>query len=98
LTQYLLMPRPRAEQRVKFTDRYRSYLINYEVGEDLVRAHVGARVGARRSGTEKHRDQERWAAFGALLTAPWLPSDLGAPPVASPAPAAPPLLPSRPPR
>ena len=41
LTQrYQLVSRARAEQSLAFTDRYRSYVINYSSGEDLIRAYV----------------------------------------------------------
>ena len=40
-----MMPRPRAEQRVKFFDQYRSYVINYNLGKDLVRAFIERRTG-----------------------------------------------------
>jgi hypothetical protein len=53
----------RAEQQMKFIERYRSYVINYNFGQDLVRAHV-----------EKSGD--RWAAFKELLSTPMLPSNL----------------------
>ncbi|HEX8511487.1 MAG TPA: hypothetical protein VF688_00110, partial [Allosphingosinicella sp.] len=37
---YQLVSQPRAEQSIAFTDQYRSYVINYGLGQDLVRAHV----------------------------------------------------------
>lgn len=66
---YLVLSPARAEQSVGFTDRYRSYVINYGLGEDLVRAHVEA------SGTTSHA---RWAAMEKILSEPTLPSDLQA--------------------
>ena len=42
-----MYPRPRAEQRVKFIDQYRSYVINYNLGKDLVRAYVEQQDGPR---------------------------------------------------
>lgn len=68
LTAYALMEPARAEQRVRFFDKYRSYVINYNLGEDLVRHHV-----ERRAGGDPAR---RWAAFAALLSSPRLPSGL----------------------
>ena len=53
----------RAEQQMKFIERYRSYVINYNLGQDLVRAHI-------------ERSADRWAAFRELLSTPMLPSDL----------------------
>ena len=44
---YAMMPRARAEQRVKFFDQYRSYVINYNLGKDLVRAFVERRARTR---------------------------------------------------
>ena len=53
----------RAEQQMKFIERYRSYVINYNFGLDLVRAHVEG------SG-------DRWAAFREMISTPVLPSNL----------------------
>ena len=52
LERYALMPHDRAAQRVRFFDQYRSYVINYNYGKDLVRTlHRVARrhAGPRRS-------------------------------------------------
>ena len=40
--------RPRAEQRVRFIDQYRSYVINYNLGKDLVRAYIERKMGRDR--------------------------------------------------
>jgi hypothetical protein len=68
LTKYALMSPPRAEQRVRFFDQYRSYVINYNLGKDLVKAHIEARAG-RSGGT-------RWQVFTELISSPRLPSGL----------------------
>lgn len=67
LTQkYLLMSPARAEQSVKFTETYRSYVINYGLGEAMVKADV-----------ERESDEAaRWKRFEALISEPTLPSDL----------------------
>jgi len=71
LTQkYLLVSPQRAEQSVAFTDQYRSYVINYGIGEDMVRAYV-----VRGS---PDRD-ESWRRMMLILSEPTLPSDLTAP-------------------
>jgi len=70
LERYLLYPRPRAEQRVRFFDQYRSYVINYNLGKDMVKRHVEARAGAGASAGE------RWKEFASLLSSPRLPSGL----------------------
>ena len=43
------MPPDRAAQRVRFFDQYRSYVINYNLGKDLVRRYIGARRHRRPS-------------------------------------------------
>ncbi|HEX7063310.1 MAG TPA: hypothetical protein VF200_15160 [Woeseiaceae bacterium] len=67
LIDYTLASPERAEQRVDFFDTYRSYVINYNFGEDLVRDWVEA-------GTDS--EAERWARFEELLSTPMLPVDL----------------------
>ena len=37
--------RPRAEQRVRFIDQYRSYVINYNLGKDMARRYIESRGG-----------------------------------------------------
>jgi hypothetical protein len=70
LEKYGLYSRPRAEQRVRFIDQYRSYVINYNLGKDMV-----ARYLASQGGTEAN-PARRWEAFERLLSSPRLPSGL----------------------
>jgi hypothetical protein len=70
LEKYAMMPRARAEQRVKFFDQYRSYVINYNLGKDLVKAFVERRVGNDGS------PRRKWTEFTQLLSSPRLPSGL----------------------
>jgi hypothetical protein len=70
LVRYALMSPERAAQRVRFIDQYRSYVINYNLGQDLVRRHVEKRGGT--SG----RPEERWREFARLISSPRLPSGL----------------------
>jgi hypothetical protein len=70
LEKYAMMPRPRAEQRVKFFDQYRSYVINYNLGKDLVRAYIERRTRGDQS------PRKKWTEFAALLSSPRLPSGL----------------------
>jgi hypothetical protein len=68
LTRYALMAPERARQRVRFIDQYRSYVINYNLGKDLVAQYV-----------ERHSagdPQARWRLFAELLSSPRLPSAL----------------------
>ncbi len=68
LQKYALMEPARAQQRVKFIQRYRSYVINYNLGEDMVRRYI-----EKRSGTDP---EKRWSEFGKLLSSPRLPSGI----------------------
>ena len=68
LTRYALMPAARAEQRVRFIDQYRTYVINYNLGQDLVAQFIEAKAPAGGA--------EAWAEFSALLSSPRLPSGL----------------------
>jgi hypothetical protein len=67
LVKYALMSPARANQRVHFIDQYRSYVINYNLGKDLVRTYV-----------ERHAPAmgERWKVFAELLSSPRLPGSL----------------------
>ncbi len=70
LVRYTLTSPERAAQRLRFVDRYRSYVINYNLGKDLVRAYVEGRGGT------PDRPDVRWQVFGELLSTPRLPSSL----------------------
>ena len=68
LTRYTLAEPAHAAKRVRFIDRYRSYVINYNLGEDLVEHYVESRAGGDA--------QRRWAVFGELNSSPRLPSTI----------------------
>jgi hypothetical protein len=70
LQTYQLVSRQRAEQSLAFIDQYRSYVINYGLGQDMVRAYVEA------AGPDPLR---RWAAMEEVISGPTLPSDLRVP-------------------
>ncbi|HTM05251.1 MAG TPA: hypothetical protein VL173_17195 [Vicinamibacterales bacterium] len=70
LERFALMSPPRAEQRVKFFDQYRSYVINYNLGKDLIAKHIEAET---QGSSDPNR---RWDAFVQLLSSPRLPSGL----------------------
>jgi len=68
LTQkYMLVSPQRAEQSVSFTDQYRSYVINYGLGETMVRAYVERGKPTR---------DEMWRRMAKIVSEPTLPSDL----------------------
>jgi hypothetical protein len=64
---YMLISRPRAEQSVSFTDTYRSYVINYGLGEQMVRRWIESRG---------RQPDQRWKAMEALLSQPSTAADL----------------------
>lgn len=68
MSRYAMMAPERADQRTRFFDQYRSYVINYNLGKDLVAAYIDAQSGGNAS--------KRWDAFVALLASPRLPSGL----------------------
>ena len=71
LVRYSLRTGAQAAQRVRFIDTYRSYVINYNLGEQLVRDWV-----ERQGGTVADPDR-RWAIFVDLISSPRLPKALG---------------------
>jgi hypothetical protein len=70
LMRYALMSKERAEQRIRFIETYRSYVINYNLGEDLVRGYVERRAGSPAA------PEAAWRAFRELISSPRLPSGL----------------------
>jgi len=67
LAKYGLSSVARAEKRLSFIETYRSYVINYNLGQDMVRAHV-ERAGASQDA--------RWKAMEAVISEPTTPADL----------------------
>jgi len=68
LTQrYQLSSPERAAQSIDFARTYRSYIINYGLGLDMVRAHVEAAGPS---------PEARWARMRQILSEPTLPEDL----------------------
>jgi len=65
-----LMSLERARRLVTFFDRYRSYIINYNVGYDLVKRYV-----EKRGGTEDRPDK-RWEELRLLISSPRVPSEM----------------------
>jgi hypothetical protein len=70
LQKYALMDEKRTQQMTKFMEKYRSYVINYNLGEDMVRNYI-----EKRGGTEQQPTQ-RWREFEELLASPRLPGDI----------------------
>lgn len=70
LVTYGLMSPERGKQRVGFIDQYRSYVINYNLGEDMIRKYIEFRGGT------DDRPDVRWKEFEKLISSPRLPSGL----------------------
>jgi hypothetical protein len=70
LERYALYSPPRAAQRVRFIDQYRSYVINYNLGKDMVKRYVESQGGTASNAAK------RWQVFAQLLSSPRLPSGL----------------------
>jgi hypothetical protein len=67
---YGLESRSEAEHSLAFYDRYRSYVINYAAGEDLVRGYI-----ERTAGEANRTTAQRWESLRELAAFPYLPSD-----------------------
>jgi hypothetical protein len=68
LTQrYMLVSPARAEQLVAFTEQYRSYVINYGLGRDMVATWIEA---------QGDTPDARWTAMRRLLSESTIPADL----------------------
>jgi hypothetical protein len=61
-----LYPAYKTDQRLRFVETYRSYVINYNLGRDMVANFV----------ERKQTDDGRWQQFTQLLASPMLASDL----------------------
>ncbi|MEN0055492.1 MAG: hypothetical protein AAGC65_17580 [Mucilaginibacter sp.] len=62
LTKYCLMNDETADKSLSFIKKYRSYVINYNYGQDLVKNYI-----ERNGGTAK-APEKRWELFGKLLS------------------------------
>lgn len=62
LTKYNLMSKEGAEKSIKFIIKYRSYIINYNYGLELVRNYI------ERNGGTTDNPQKKWELFSYLLS------------------------------
>lgn len=67
MQRYQLISRARAEQLIAFTDSYRTYVINYGLGEEMARRFIR---------NQAYRPENRWRAMERVLSRPTLPADL----------------------
>jgi hypothetical protein len=70
LTRYALESPARAAKTVNFWKQYRSYIINYNLGKDIIRNYI-----EKMSGTD-HSLERKWEIFFAILSTPQTPSGL----------------------
>ena len=70
MMKYLLASRERAEQVLQFIKRYRSYIINYNYGKDLIKSWMENQLG------ENYSEEKRWIIFADLLSFPQTASQL----------------------
>ncbi len=70
LERYALMSHDRAVQRIGFFERYRSYVINYNLGQDLVKQYIESKGGT------PDQPEVRWKVLADLISSPRLPSGL----------------------
>ena len=61
IKKYLQFSTPRAQQRLNYYKRYRSYVINYTLGEEFVRRHID---------DELDSGQSKWEIFNEILSIP----------------------------
>ena len=67
IQKYYLQSYEKSEQRLRFMEKYRGYVINYNIGQDIVRDYI-AKAGSD--------PDAQWAAFRDMLTIPLTPSDM----------------------
>ncbi len=70
IVKYNFYEKDKALQRTRFIDRYRSYVINYNLGQELVRRYIESK-----GGTDSN-PKKRWEAFQELLSNPYTASML----------------------
>jgi hypothetical protein len=70
LQRYSLMSAERAERYIRFGEQYRSYVVTYSVGLDMVR------ISIERESTSSDDPERRWELLRDLYAVPHVPSDL----------------------
>ena len=70
LQKYLLFSKEKAEKRLAFIEQYRSYVINYNLGEDIVKNYI------EKNGGTNDNPKRRWELFKQLISTPQTPSGL----------------------
>jgi hypothetical protein len=69
LMKYSMQTRAEAEQSIRFFDHYRSYVVNYALGTDVLRSYLERR-GAAPLGSDRS-----WEEFGRVISSPSIVSE-----------------------
>lgn len=67
---YLLVSPERAEKSLRFIEKNRSYIINYDLGKEMIVDYM------ERQGAPLNAPEKAWPIFEALMSSPMLPSGL----------------------
>ena len=70
MVNYSLRSEERAEKSLEFIEKYRAYVINYNLGKDIVKDYI------ERNGGSAEYPERRWRLFEELLSTPQTPSGL----------------------
>lgn len=70
IMKYELKTRERAEQNLRFSKKYQSYVINYNLGEVLVEKYIENKI------TDSDEPAKKWKIFEDLLSKPYTASEL----------------------
>jgi len=70
LTAYAARTPERAAKDLSFAERYRSYVVNYRLGKEMVLSWLAA------NGGDESHPERRWQLYETLLASPRLPGDL----------------------
>lgn len=70
MTEYILMDQKTAERSLSFKKKYRTYVMNYTFGQELVRKYIN------KNGGDENNLQKRWDLFEKLLSSEVRPADL----------------------
>lgn len=70
MMKYQLKTRKRAEQNLSFSKKYQSYVINYNLGQDIVKAYVEKQTA------DSDNVNKKWEIFEGLLSKPYTASEL----------------------
>lgn len=70
LQKYNLASKERAERNIKFFEKYRSYIVNYNLGKDIVNNYI------EKNGGTSDNPELRWKLFERIISTPQTPSGL----------------------